>query len=109
MTENGTLVEVEAGTADDTDQLYNELRGRPGITVNAVPAPATPGDQGVALDLLTVALSSGAVTAFLEIIKVLAESRGPKFKLKIRRGRNRLEVTADNADEVLPLVRKMLE
>jgi hypothetical protein len=106
MTENARLVEVEAGTADD--QLYDELRGTPGATVTAVPTPAAPGDQGVALDVLMVALSSGAVTAFLQIIKVLAESRGPKFSLKIRQGRNRLEVTADNVDEVLPLVREML-
>jgi hypothetical protein len=109
MTENGKIVEVEAGTADDIDQLYDELRGLPGLTVTAVPAPIAPGDQGVALDVLTVALSSGAVTAFLQIIKVLAESHGPKFSLKIRQGRNRLEVTADNVDEVLPLVREMLD
>jgi Effector Associated Constant Component 1 len=108
MTDNGMVVEVEAGTIDDIDELYEELRGMPGVTVTAVPAPASPGDQGVAIDVLTVALSSGAVTAFLQIVKVLAESRGPKFSLKVRRGRNRLEVTADNVDEVLPLVREML-
>jgi hypothetical protein len=56
-----------------------------------------------------VGLSSGAVTAFLQIIKVLAESRGPKFSLKIRQGKNRLEVTADNIDEVLPVIRELID
>jgi hypothetical protein len=54
------------------------------------------------------ALSSGVVTAFLQIIKVLAESRGPKFSLKIRRGKNKLEVTAVDVDEVLPVIRKLI-
>jgi hypothetical protein len=68
-----------------------------------------PGDQGAAFDVLTVALSSGAITALLQIIKVIAESRGPKFSLKIRQGKNKLEVKADNVDEVIPAIRDLLE
>jgi Effector Associated Constant Component 1 len=111
MTDNIVPAEVEltADSPDDIDEVYDGLRGVPGITVTAVPTPGAPGDQGAVLDVLMVALSSGAVTAFLQIIKVLAESRGPKFSLKIRRGRNKLEVTADNVDEVLPVIRELLE
>ncbi len=111
MTENAVPAEVEV-TADNPeviDEVYGELRGVPGITVTAVPVPAVPGEQGAALDVLMVALSSGAVTAFLQIIKVLAESHGPKFSLKIRQGKNRLEVTADNIDEVLPVIRELID
>ncbi len=56
-----------------------------------------------------VALSSGAITAFLQIIRALAESRGPKFSLKISKGKNRLQVTADNLDEVPPVIRKLMD
>jgi len=101
-------VELAALNADDFDVLYAELRGVPGVLVRAVPAPVEPGDQGSALDLLTVALSGGAVTAFLEIIRTLLESRGPAFVLKLRCGKDRLEVSADNLDEVLPLIKELL-
>ena len=111
MTENTVPAEVEvsADNPEDIDDVYSELRGAPGITVTAVPVSAEPGEQGAALDVLMVALSSGAVTAFLQIIKVVAESHGPKFSLKIRQGKNRLEVTADNIDDVLPVVRELLD
>jgi len=102
-------VEVRADDPNDFAEAYVGLRGVPGITVTALPTSAGPGEQGTALDVLLVTLSSGAVTAFLQIIKVLAESRGPKFKLKIRQGKNMLEVTADNLDEVLPVLRELID
>jgi hypothetical protein len=110
MSENAVPAEVEvtACNPEDIDEIYSELPGIPAITVTAVPAPAAPGEQGATLDILIVALSSGAITAFLQIIKVLAESRGPKFSLKIRQGENRLEVTADNIDEVLPVIQELI-
>lgn len=104
-----SVAEVRADDPDDFDEIHAGLRGVPGITVTAVPVPAVPGEQGAVLDVLTVTVSSGAVTAFLQIIRVLAESRGPKFRMKIRQGKNRLEVTADNLDEVLPLLRELMD
>jgi hypothetical protein len=101
-------IEIWADAPDDFDALYAELRGAAAITVEAVPAPVKPGDQGSVVDLLTVACSGGAITVFLQIVKTLIESRGPSFVLKIRRGRDRLEVTSDNVDEVAPLIRELL-
>lgn len=111
MTDDAASAEVEltASNPDDIDEVYAELRGVPGIRMTAMPAPTAPGEQVAALDVLMVALSSGAVTAFLQIIKVLAESRGPKFSLKIRQGKNKLEVTADNVDEVIPVLRRLID
>lgn len=63
-----TGAEIWAESPEDTDELYNALRGVAGITVTAVVPPSDPGEQGATLDMLTVALSSGAVTAFLQII-----------------------------------------
>jgi Effector Associated Constant Component 1 len=111
MTDNTALAEVEltADNPDDIDEVYDGLRGVPGITVAAAPKPTAPGEQGAALDVLTVALSSGTVTAFLQIIKVITESRGPKFSLKIRLGKNIVEVTSRNIDELLPVIRGLIE
>jgi len=111
MTDNTVPLEVEltADSPDDIDELYDGLRGVPGITVTAVPGSSEPGDQGAALDVLTAALSGGAVTTFLQIIMVIAKSRGPKFSLKIRLGKNKIEVTGDNIDELLPAIRGLLE
>jgi hypothetical protein len=102
-------IQLSADNPDDIDALYDGLRGTPGIRGTAASPPAAPGDQGAAFDVLTVALSSGAITALLQIIKVIAESRGPKFSLKIRQGKNKLEVKADNVDEVIPAIRDLLE
>ena len=111
MTDKGLPAEIEirADEPEDLDELYIEMGGVSGITVEAVSARVEPGDLGAALDLLMVALSSGAITAFLQIIKTLAEAKGPKFVLSIRRGKDKLKITADNFDNVEPTVRKLLE
>jgi Effector Associated Constant Component 1 len=101
-------VEISAGRVEDLEALYAELRGMPGIAVRAVSAPTRPGDQGAVVDLLTVACSGGAFTALLQVVKTLLESRGPGFVLKVRRGRDRLEITAENAEEALPLIKELL-
>jgi hypothetical protein len=102
-------VEFSMEESEDCDALYRELRGLPGVHVEAVPAKIASGDQGSVLEFLTVACSGGAITVVLEIVKALVESRGPKFSLRIRRGRDRLEMTADNLDEVLPVLRELLD
>lgn len=103
------VVELALDDAEGVETVYAELRGVPGVRVDASPAPLEPGDQGSALELLTVALSGGAVTAFLQIVKTLVESRGPGFVFKVRRGRERLEITADNAEQALAALREMLD
>lgn len=109
MTDKRSADEIEVGAEEpeDLEELAVELAGIPGIAVEALSAPVEPGEQGAALDVLMVALSSGAITAFLQIIKTLAEAKGPKFVLRIRRGKNQLKITADNFDEVEPLLRKL--
>jgi hypothetical protein len=102
------VVELMTSDADDLDALYAELRGVPGITMEAQADSVVPGELGAAVELLTVALSGGAITAFLQIIKTLLDSRGPAFVLKMRRGKNRLEIAADNIDEALPLIKEIM-
>jgi hypothetical protein len=109
MAQGGMVVlELALDSPEGVEATYAELRGVPGVSVDATPALLEPGDQGGALDLLTVALSGGAVTAFLQIVKTLVDSRGPGFVLKVRRGRDRLEITADNAEEALAALQELL-
>jgi hypothetical protein len=102
------VVEFSAEDPGDWEALYEELRGVPGARVETVAAPVAQGEQGPVLEFLTVACSGGAITVVLQIVKALVESRGPKFSLKIRRGKDRLEITAENIDEALPLLKDML-
>jgi len=102
------VLEIGSEDSDDVGALYAALRGVRGIRLDAAPAPMEAGEQGTALDLLTVALSGGAVTAFLQIVRTVLDSRGPGFVLKVRRGRERLEITAASVEEVLPALRELL-
>ena len=101
-------VEFSAEDPEDFEALYEELRGVPGISIEAAPKSIVEGDQGSALEFLTVACSGGAITVALQIVRTLVESRGPKFNLKIRRGKNRLEITTDNLDEGLSALKEFL-
>ena len=101
-------VEFSADSVEDLEAVFEELRGVPGVQVVAVSAPIADGDQGSALEFLTVACSGGAITVVLEIVKTLVESRRPHFSLKFRRGGDRVELTSDNLDEVLPLLKELL-
>lgn len=102
-------VEFAADDLDDLDALYAELNGTPGIVVEPVSARLEPGDQGALLDFLTVACSGGAITVLLQIIRTLVESRDPRFVLKIRRGKDSIEVRAANLEEALPAVKAMID
>jgi hypothetical protein len=106
---SGQVVEFFVEDPDDFDVLYAELRGTPGLAVEALPAPMVEGEQGSMLDFLTVACSGGAITAALQLVKSVIESRGPKFSLKVRRGKDRIEINAANIDEMLPLLRELMD
>ena len=99
--------EIQAFDPVDIDDLYAALRGVPGITVKVAAARIAPGEQGVAIDYLMVTLAIGAIPTFLQIIRTLAEAGRPRFVVIIRRGRSRVEINADNVDDVEPLVRKL--
>jgi hypothetical protein len=102
------VIELSTGDADDLDALYAELRGNPGITVRAVPAPLEPGDQGSAMDFLVVACSSGgAITVLIQILKDFTKARSSRFSLRVRNGDREIEIKAENIDEAF--LRKMLD
>jgi Effector Associated Constant Component 1 len=106
---DGGVLELSTDDVGDLEMLYSELNGTPGITVEALFSQMQPGDQGGLIDFLTVACSGGAITVFLQIIKALIDSRGPQFVLKIRHGKDRIEITSANVDEVLPAIRALVD
>ncbi|MFC9282078.1 hypothetical protein [Streptomyces collinus] len=105
--ETAGAVEIRAGSPEDLDAVYAEVRGVPGLRARAVPATGVAGEQGSVVELVTVACSGGAITVLMQIVKSLVDSRGPGITLKFRRGEDRLEVTAKNADEILPLLENL--
>ncbi len=109
MAEDSNTLQVSAEDARNLMVLYRELRGLPGTTVSAESEPTGPGEQGSAIELLTIGLSSGAVTAMVELLRTLVESRGPAFKLTLHQGKQKLEVRADTIDEVEPLLHQLFD
>jgi hypothetical protein len=111
MTERTATSEVEVSTEDrdNFDVVYAELRGIPGIVVQVVAPPVTPGEQKSVVEQPTAACSGAALTVFLEVIKTLVQTRGPGFILKFRRGKDQREITAHNVDDALPLLKALLD
>jgi hypothetical protein len=95
--------------ADDAAVFYDELRGVPGVFVEAISAPNEPGEQGGVVEMLSAAVAGGAIPAALNLVQALVESRRDGFVLKARDGKRKVEITADNAQEALEVVREMLD
>jgi len=73
---------VETDDIADLEFLQEELRAVAGIRVGAVGSEPVLGEEGAALDFLTVALSAGGgLTALIDLLRAVVESRGPAFRL----------------------------
>jgi hypothetical protein len=103
------VLELSTGNLSDLEALYSELYGTSGIRVEAEFARIEPEDQGALIEFLTVSCEGGAITIFLQIVKALVDSRGPQFVLKIRHGKDRIEVNAKTIDEALPIIRALID
>lgn len=108
MATDDDRLELVTDDPDDLFALYDELRVAPGIRVDAVPGTPAPGEQGAAVDLLSVALSGGGLAAMVKLLTVYAKTRGPVFRLKIRRGGDTFELTAENAEEARKVIGELL-
>jgi hypothetical protein len=106
---HGLPIEISAQAQEDLEATHAELQGKPGINVMSKYPAIDAGEQGGAIELLTVALSGGGGTAFVKLITLLVESRGSSFTLTIRRGKTKVELRADNASEALPLIKEMID
>ena len=80
------------------EDLYQRLSGAPPQKDHAV---------SISAELRPDELQN--LSSRFESFLSVAESHGPKFSLKIRQGKNKLEVTADSVDEVLPVIRELID
>lgn len=97
-------VRVSGGIAE-FNAVYTRLCGAPGLRVT-VPTATADGTQGGEIELITVAFTAAA--GLFKLLTAIVESRGPAFKLTIRQGRNKVELTADNVEEVAPALKELL-
>lgn len=107
MSDEVISLEIRAPEPGDLEAAYKVLRGKQGIDPEFVTATPEPGYLGGVAEVLTVALSTGAVTAFLQLITALVKSRGPAVKLNIRRGKDKVEISSDSVEEGLSLLREI--
>lgn len=102
-------IEVSAADPEDLDALFEELRGVPGVRLEALSQPAAPGDLGAVTETLGIVFAGGGGTALIKLITAVIESRGPHFSLEFRHRRTKVKITADNVEEMLPLLKELLD
>lgn len=80
----------------------------PGVVVMRVPGRPGHGEQG-ALDILTVLADSTVLVALVRVLPEFLRSRKPGMSVDMKLPGKRLTVTADNAEDVLPVIDKFLD
>ncbi len=80
----------------------------PGVVVTRVPGRPGHGEQG-ALDVLTALADSTVLVALVKVLPEFLRSRKPGMSVDMKLPGKRLTVTADNAEDVLPVIDKFLD
>ena len=80
----------------------------PGVVVTRVSGRPGHGEQG-ALDVLTALADSTVLVALVKVLPEFLRSRKPGMSVDMKLPGKRLTVTADNAEDVLPVIDKFLD
>jgi hypothetical protein len=80
----------------------------PGMHVTRNPGRPGRGEQG-ALDVLMIAADSSVLVAAIKVLPEFLRSRKPGVTVTVAVQGKRLTVTADNADEVIPVIDRFLD
>jgi hypothetical protein len=80
----------------------------PSVVVTRIPGRPGHGEQG-ALDILTVLADSTVLVALVKVLPEFLRSRKPGMSVDMRLPGKRLTVTADNAEDVMPVIDKFLD
>jgi hypothetical protein len=106
------LIRVDGGDADDLRGLYgwlldeSELRG----AVRLVQAPAAENELGGVADAVSVALGTGgAGTVLASALVTWIRTRRSAVRLVIERGGEKVQLDLETAEQVLPLIERLLE
>ena len=80
----------------------------PGVRVTRSPGRPGPGEQG-AVDVLMIAADSSVLVAAVNVLPAFLRSRKKGISVTVTVKGNRLTVTADNAEEVIPVLDRFLD
>jgi hypothetical protein len=102
-------VELAVSDYGQLGSLQNYLRlAAPEVEVTRVPGRPGSGEQG-ALDMLTVLADSTVLVALIKVLPEFLRSRKPGMSVEMELPGRRLTVTADNAQDVMPVIDKFLD
>jgi hypothetical protein len=111
MMERADQVAAELSVSDYSQMgsLADYLRlAIPGIRVAHSPGRAEHGEQG-ALDVLTIAADSSVLVAVVNALPGFLRSRRAGLSVTMTAKGKKLTVTADNAEDVLPVLDRLLD
>jgi Effector Associated Constant Component 1 len=80
----------------------------PDVVVKRVSGHPGRGEQGV-LDVLMVLADSTVLVALVKVLPEFLRSRRPGMSVDLQLRGKRLTVTADNAEDILPVIDKFLD
>jgi membrane-associated two-gene conflict system component 1 (EACC1) len=103
------LVELSLSDYGQLHSLEDYLRlTAPSVVVTRVSGRPGHGEQG-ALDMLTVLADSTVLVALVKVLPEFLRSRKPGMSVDMKLPGKRLTVTADNAEDVLPVIDKFFD
>ena len=102
-------VEVSVSDPGELRSLREHLRRAPGVQVTQAPGAPTDGQLG-AWDVLQVAAASGgALAVAMRTLPEFVPSRRSHVTVTVKSGDDMVTVTADNVEDALPVVERMLD
>ena len=101
--------ELSVSDYSELDSLEDYLGlAVPGVRVTRSLGRAAPGEQG-ALDALMIAADSSVLVAVVNVLPTFLRSRRKSVSVTVTAKGKKLTVTADNAEEVLPVLDRFLD
>jgi hypothetical protein len=116
MVMGGAMERANQGTAALSVSDYSQLNSLveylrlalPGVRVMRSPGHPEPGEQG-ALDVLMIAADSSVLVAVVNVLPAFLRSRKAGVSVTVTVKGRKLTVTAENAEEVLPVLDRFLD
>jgi Effector Associated Constant Component 1 len=102
-------VELSLSHYGQLGSLEDYLRlAAPGVAVTREPGQPGHGEQG-ALDVLTVLADSTVLVTLIKVLPEFLRSRKPGMSVDMQLAGKRLTLTADNAEDIVPVLDKFLD
>lgn len=107
--EDQTAAELSVSDYSQIDSLAGYLRlALPTARVTQRPGRTGAGEQGT-LDVLTIAADSSVLVALVNVLPAFLQSRKPRLSVTVTVKGRKLTVTAENAEEVRPILEQFLD